>query len=597
MPKNTKSDNGGGADELPTQYERSTEMAPTMMSSDAKQPCAKWDAQEANQQAIRLPDAYSHRFTNVRLLGRGGAGAVFSAYDAELDRTVALKALQHPPANLTPKAFAQQEARAMAHLHHPGIVTLYDWIASDNCAWLILEHVPGRSLAHEVHEHGPLSPAAAFQVCLQVCAALQYAHEQGIWHLDIKPGNVLRNADKVKVTDFGIAYRPNTDGTGPGWGTKGFAPPEQLAGKPVPQSDVYAIAALMWSLLTGDIEHGAASVANRRNWRVIPVSWRPVLRAALSVRPENRPATPAALAVALQRAHETDKGGRLEQRAWNVGLVCLFTDGVAVLLSGRSPLAVATPGQVSWLVILAGILAWWRPESAVLLVLLLLVGVLVWHIPTLGVMMAPAWPLVAFSIKHHTRPTLLVLITPLLFAGGWASLAPLLAGTLMPSIPAALACALGLALAEGIAGLWVMLLVQSYISLAAMNEQPSLWLQAFNVIKQISPRDILLTLWPGFWRFALAPGALWLALTGACIAAGVAWGKGRLRWTVEAAVILLLLLVMEGTRVYFGGAFSNWKFALMYVSAILMVKLAPGLGSQHLYELVDWIRQVGRKRL
>jgi serine/threonine protein kinase len=142
----------------------------------------------------------------LALLGRGGMGAVYKARQKELDRLVALKIL--PPAIGREPGFADRfarEAKALAKLNHPNIVTLYEFAQADGLFYFIMEYVDGVNL-RELLQAGRLAPREALAIVPQICDALQYAHDQGIVHRDIKPEDiVLDRKGRVKVADFGLA--------------------------------------------------------------------------------------------------------------------------------------------------------------------------------------------------------------------------------------------------------------------------------------------------------------------------------------------------------------------------------------------------------
>src|ERR1039458_3980731 len=142
----------------------------------------------------------------LSLIGQGGMGAVYQARQKELDRIVALKIL--PPGIGQDAAFAERftrEAKALAKLNHPGIVTLYEFGRADGLFYFLMEYVDGVSL-RQLLNAGRVSPREALAIVPQICDALQYAHDQGIVHRDIKPENILLDRrGRVKVADFGLA--------------------------------------------------------------------------------------------------------------------------------------------------------------------------------------------------------------------------------------------------------------------------------------------------------------------------------------------------------------------------------------------------------
>lgn len=142
----------------------------------------------------------------LEFVGQGGMGAVYKARQKQLDRCVALKVL--PPQTAAGPGFAERftrEARALAKLNHPHIVTLYEFGQADGLFYFLMEFVDGVNLRQLLHE-GRLAPKEALAIVPQICEALQYAHERGIVHRDIKPENILLNKEgQVKIADFGVA--------------------------------------------------------------------------------------------------------------------------------------------------------------------------------------------------------------------------------------------------------------------------------------------------------------------------------------------------------------------------------------------------------
>jgi beta-lactam-binding protein with PASTA domain len=186
-------------------------------------------------------------------------GEVFRAYDTVLAREVAIKVL-HRSLSGDPGFVDRfrREARAAAGLSHPNIVAVHDWGAVDGVYFMVMEHVRGRSLREILSSEGLLAPAQAAEVLLQVLAALEHAHRQGIVHRDVKPENVMVTRDGiVKVADFGLA-RAYADSrvtqAGTVSGTVQYLAPEQLEGEPAdPRTDLYAVGILAFELMTGRV--------------------------------------------------------------------------------------------------------------------------------------------------------------------------------------------------------------------------------------------------------------------------------------------------------------------------------------------------------
>jgi serine/threonine-protein kinase len=197
------------------------------------------------------------RYELVEVIGRGAMGEVWAARDKRLDRPVAVKLMSSPIAfdDATRLRF-ETEIRAAARLNHPNVVSVYDSGEDDAVPFLVMELLPGRTLADEITE-GPLRPERARAVGVEVLAALAASHRAGILHRDIKPGNVLLTAlGTAKVADFGIAKSIEGDdltATGMVLGTAAYLAPERLAGHPATvESDVYAVGAMLYEALAGD---------------------------------------------------------------------------------------------------------------------------------------------------------------------------------------------------------------------------------------------------------------------------------------------------------------------------------------------------------
>jgi len=182
-----------------------------------------------------------------RRLGRGGMGEVYAGFDARLDRPVALKRIwADPEEGSTARQRFQREARAVARLHHPAIVQVYDWVESGDGDWIVMELVEGRSLRQLLHE-GPLAPGRAARLARDVLVGLAVAHAGGIIHRDLKAENVMVAADsspgkveQAKILDFGLAKRvdPGSKETvisieGKLVGTLSAMSPEQVRGHEV----------------------------------------------------------------------------------------------------------------------------------------------------------------------------------------------------------------------------------------------------------------------------------------------------------------------------------------------------------------------------
>ena len=198
------------------------------------------------------------RYRPLADLGEGGFGIVTLAWDTRMQRRVAIKRLPLPVSTHgmpVDSAAGLAEARTAAMLNHPAIVTVYDFETDSDEAFLIMEHIDGASLAKVLEELGaPLDADETAAVIAGVASALEFAHDNGVLHLDVKPANVLITRDgRVKVVDFGMAELSSAGGHGPSWGgTIGYMPLEQLEGAAVSEvTDEWALAALAFECLTG----------------------------------------------------------------------------------------------------------------------------------------------------------------------------------------------------------------------------------------------------------------------------------------------------------------------------------------------------------
>ncbi|MFC9663573.1 serine/threonine-protein kinase [Nocardia sp. NPDC127606] len=194
-----------------------------------------------------------------RLLGRGGMGTVYLAAHPRLPRQVALKLLNRELySDDEVRGRFEREADVSAHLDHPGIVSVLDRGVEDSLMWISMQYVDGRDAS--VFRGEPLDPARAIGIITQTAEALDYAHDRGVLHRDVKPANILlapsRSGDRVLLTDFGIA-RLRGDArqltrTGAFLATLAYASPEQLSGVPVDhRSDQYSLGCTLFTLLTG----------------------------------------------------------------------------------------------------------------------------------------------------------------------------------------------------------------------------------------------------------------------------------------------------------------------------------------------------------
>lgn len=262
------------------------------------------------------------RYTVQEEIGRGGMARVYRALDTMLKRTVALKVLA-PQLAVDPE-FAQRferEAVTAANLRHPNIVTIFDVGEQNNLRYIAMEYVRGRTLHAILEERGALGLGVAIAIVGPVAAALDYAHSQGAVHRDIKPHNVMIDAEgRVLLTDFGIAQAPEGSGdgqrltrTGIFMGTPEYISPEQASAQRVDgRSDLYSLGITTYEVVTGAVPFSGATpqliVAHAQKAPPPPSTLDPrqpheldmVMARILAKRPENRFASGAAFVEALR---------------------------------------------------------------------------------------------------------------------------------------------------------------------------------------------------------------------------------------------------------------------------------------------------------
>jgi serine/threonine protein kinase len=268
-------------------------------------------------------DLIAGRYRLVTRLGSGAMGVVWEARDERLQRQVALKQLRpHLALDADELQLANQramrEARISARLHHPYAVTVFDVVEHEGQPCIILQFVPSMPLSTVLREGGPLQENEAVQVGAQVASALAAAHQAGIVHRDVKPGNILiaDNGDAL-ISDFGISRAlgdASLTMTGMVHGTPAFLAPEVARGADAtPASDVFSLGATLYAALEGHPPFGtdssAIAILHRAAGGVIEPPRRsgvlaPVLQELLSADPEARP-TMASVAERLERLRRT----------------------------------------------------------------------------------------------------------------------------------------------------------------------------------------------------------------------------------------------------------------------------------------------------
>src|SRR5438270_10551778 len=202
-------------------------------------------------------------------LGVGGMSTVHLAFDQRLERHVALKLLAEHLAD--DPAFVsrfRREALSAARLIHPNIVQVFDFGFDErqHQHFIVMEHVPGRSCAELLRDHGHLEVVETVEIISQACRGLDYAHRNGVVHRDVKPGNLLvSDAEVVKLADFGIARATGQSSitqVGSVLGTAAYLAPEQARGEEAgPRADIYSLGVVAYQLLSGRLPYEANSLS------------------------------------------------------------------------------------------------------------------------------------------------------------------------------------------------------------------------------------------------------------------------------------------------------------------------------------------------
>ena len=296
---------------------------------------------------------FDGRYRIMRKLGSGGMADVYLAEDEELGRRVAIKILndKYAPDDQFVERF-RREAKNAAGLSHPNIVSIYDRGEAEGTYYIAMEYLDGRSLKELVVARGPLPIPDAIAATRQVLSALRFAHRKGVVHRDIKPHNVMADADgRLKVTDFGIARAGVSQMTEAGSiiGTAQYLSPEQARGAPVDQrSDLYSIGIVLYEMLTGQVPFTGESPVEIAMKHLsdpprppsllrtdIPPDLDMVVLRALAKNPEDR----------FQTAEEMD--AELGRVAAGVGVTAETADAATAVLSGAAlasaPTAIVPP--------------------------------------------------------------------------------------------------------------------------------------------------------------------------------------------------------------------------------------------------------------
>ena len=314
-------------------------------------------------------DRIAERYELEELCGSGGMSTVFRAHDEQLDRRVAIKILHERFSDEDEYVDRfRREARAVAQLSHPNIVTVIDRGEDEGRQFIVFEFVEGEDLKQLVERTGPMPVDRVLELGIQIADALAFAHAHDLVHRDVKPQNVLiDSAGDAKVTDFGIARSLDVERgvtqTGTVLGTSNYLSPEQAAGKSVtPATDVYSLGVVLYELLAGEVpfrgdnlvvvamKHVTEHPPNLLDQRDdIPPRLAQAVERALEKDPDQRFASMDAFANELRRCRD-ELGGLETERTLIRGTPVVAAPGPA-----RKPRARRRRGRLPTLLALAGL--------------------------------------------------------------------------------------------------------------------------------------------------------------------------------------------------------------------------------------------------
>ena len=328
----------------------------------------------------------NQRYRLLDKVGEGGMAEVFRAEDTLLERTVAVKLLREQYA-ADPDFLArfEQEARSAAKVGHPNIVSVYDVGSDGRAYYIVMEYVEGPNLKTLIRESAPLGVARAVDIAVQVLTALNFAHQKGLIHRDVKPQNILLGPDRqVKVADFGIARAANTPqltSTGVVLATVQYCSPEQAMGKAATAaSDIYSVGVVLYEMLTGALPFEAESPVAvalkhiqetprppRELNPLVPRQLEAIVLQALAKEPERRFQTSADMRQALRTYQQFGEEATAVFRPATPAppTAAPASQGSAAPARGRS-----TPSRgVDWLAVILGVLVFFLVAGAVPLAL------------------------------------------------------------------------------------------------------------------------------------------------------------------------------------------------------------------------------------
>ena len=326
------------------------------------------------------------KYEVTQVLGKGGMGVVLGAHDKVIDRRVAIKVLaEHLASDETALARFLSEARAAGQLNHPNVASIYEVGEEGNVHFLVMEFVPGGSLADRLEQQGPLSLLDATRALIDACKGIAAAHASGLIHRDLKPANFMRAADgSVKITDFGLAKVTSVQSqqmtqAGTVLGTPFYMSPEQCRGEAVDgRSDLYSLGATYFSLLTGkNPYHDSTSIPQvmyshchgeipdpREIDDAIPAACGRIIAKAMAKEPAGRYPSAKAMLVNVEMINATLSGQTLDLPSESGTHAPFVSDRAAPAntppTSRRTGYSIAG-GSLLLLAALAALMIIWRP--------------------------------------------------------------------------------------------------------------------------------------------------------------------------------------------------------------------------------------------
>lgn len=269
-----------------------------------------------------LREALAGNYEIIRELGTGGMASVYLAHETALDRDVAIKLLPH--VYLSDQQFIarfKREARLSAMLEHPNIVRIYRISEDKDLCYFVMNYIPGGTLTERMVKQGSLTLQEVVSWGMDICSALSYAHEHGVIHRDLKPDNIMLDADdRAVVMDFGIAYaKQGTSLTQQGAviGTPQYMSPDQSCGKELDaRSDIYSLGLVLYQMAAGSLPFQASDAVSLMYMHVhkipeppdarnphVPRWLRDIILTCLAKKPENRFSSARELRQALSERH------------------------------------------------------------------------------------------------------------------------------------------------------------------------------------------------------------------------------------------------------------------------------------------------------